>query len=188
MNGHKNWQRNLLKSAVAASLLCGASLAGAATQGTVGATSTGSVDLEILVPGLILVNQLNDLTLTYTPGSDAAAIEGFCVWSTPGLVYDIAFAGDNPNAGTTFSAVSGGDSVEYSVEFDDQVGGAGWQAVVDGVTLNNGGAGFVPGTGATPGCTTENARIQVTALELANLDTAPAGVYQDTITLVVSPF
>lgn len=164
-------------------------MAGAATQGTVGTTSTGSVDLDILVPGLVLVNNLNDLTLTYTPGSDATDIEAFCVWSTPGLKYDITFVGANPNAGTTFTALSGADAVVYSVEFDDQVGGInGWLPVSDNVTLINGGNAFVSATGATPGCTTDNARIQITAAETGNLANAPAGVYEDTLTLVVSPY
>ncbi len=188
MNATKNWQRNLLNSAIAASMLVGASMAGAATQGTVGTTSTGSVDLDILVPGLVLVNNLDDLTLTYAPGTDASDIEAFCVWSTPGLVYDITFVGANPNAGTTFTASSGSDDVEYSVEFDDQVGGInGWLPVSDNVTLINGGNGFVSATGATPGCSTDNARIQITALETGNLDVVAAGVYEDTLTLLVSP-
>lgn len=189
MKGNKTWQRNLLNAAVATSMMVGASLAGAATQGTVGATSTGSVDLNILVPGLVLVNNLDDMFLTYTPGGgDVQATETFCVWSTPGLTYDITFDASNPAVGTDFTAVSGStDSVVYGVEFDDWTVGTSWVPVTDNVTLDNGTLGYFAANNTTPGCTTDNAALRVTAEELGNLDAAPAGVYTDTITLIVAP-
>lgn len=187
MKGNKTWQRNLLNAAVATSMMVGASMAGAATQGTIGATSTGSVDLNILVPGLVLVNNLDDMFLTYAPGSDAVATEQFCVWSTPGLTYDITIDASNPSVGTEFTAVSGTDSVVYGIEFDDWTVGTGWVPVTDGLPLDNGGSGYFAANSATPGCTTDNAAIRVTAEELGNLDNAIEGLYTDTITLIVEP-
>ena len=68
MNGCITWKQKLAAGALAASVLAGAPLAGAATlDGTVGATSSGTVDVQILVPNLVLVENLDDITLNYVP-------------------------------------------------------------------------------------------------------------------------
>jgi hypothetical protein len=189
MKGPKTWQRNLLSSAVAASLLVGASLAGAATtQGTVGSTSTGTVDLHILVPDLVLVNNLDDIVLNYNRGAgDVSVVETFCVWGSPGLEYDITFDSSNPAGSAVFTAVSGTDTVEYTLDFDDWSVGTAFAAVDNGVTMNNGGVGYTAANAAVPGCTSDNAALRVNATEAGNLINAPAGDYTDTLTVTVAP-
>jgi len=56
MNGCTNLKRGLAIGALAASALTGSGLVNAATQGTVGNSSTGTLDVSILVPNLVLVN------------------------------------------------------------------------------------------------------------------------------------
>jgi hypothetical protein len=188
MKGNRNWQRNLLSSAVAAGLLFGASMAGAATQGSVGATSTGSVDLSILVPDLVLVNDLDDIVINYARGAgDVTAVEPFCVWGSPGMLYNITFDSLNPAATTVFTAVSGTDTVEYTVDFDDWTVGTSFSPVSQGVTLDNAGDGYIAANNEVPGCTTDNAALRINAVETGNLIDAPAGAYTDTLTVVVAP-
>ena len=188
MNGNKTWQRNLLTSAVTAAMLFGGAFANATpVQGEIGATSEGSLDVTILVPDLVLVNSLDDVTLTYDPGAgDVVATEDFCIWSTPGITYDITFT--SANGGGDFLALGGGGSdVEYLVAFASDSGSSSFEAVTEGTALDNGGAGYSANTAATPGCTNPNVSLQITAPETGNLDAAGADSYVDTLTLLVQP-
>jgi hypothetical protein len=187
MNGNKSWQRNLLNSAVAASMLFGATLAGAATNGAIGPTSTGSVDLTILVPDLVLVTNLDDISFTHDRVDGAAATETFCVWSTPGVGYNLTVSSLSPTGSDEFVASSGTEFMPYSVAFAANSTGLDSVVVTEGATFDDGGAGFASNTGAEPGCGgTDNAWLQISTPD--SLGLAPsAGIYEDTLTLVVSP-
>lgn len=188
MKGCTHWKRGLAIGVVAASAVTGSAVVNAATQGTVGTSSTGTLDVSILVPDLVLVNNLDDVALTYAPaGGDVVASESFCIWATPGTFYTLSISSVTPTGTPTFEAQGAGSSVQYTVDFDDQVAGATWEAVTEGATLDNGAAGYTGANGATPGCVTDNARLRITAAEAGNLDAADAGVYLDTLTLLVQP-
>ncbi len=189
MNGFINWKQGLAAGAIAASILAAAPMAGAATQdGSVGASSTGTVDVQILVPNLVLVENLNDITLNYVPGGGNVSVpEPFCVWATPGTLYDITVSSLTNTGSQNFVATGASSNVNYSVEFDDNVAGTSWEAVTEGTTLDNGGSGYTPANNATPGCAADNSALRVTAVEAGNLDAAAADVYGDTLTLLVTP-
>ena len=88
----------------------------AATQGNRGATSTGTVDLTVVVGELALINGLNDLDLGSWPGSgDLSDNDDFCVAVTGALfnqpkTYMLRASGDgdtvNPSAFTLSNGVS----------------------------------------------------------------------------------
>lgn len=189
MKGCIHWKRGLAVGALSASALVGSALVNAATQGTVGVSSTGTVDVSILVPNLVLVNNLDDVTLNYVPGGgDVVQSEAFCVWATPGTLYTLSIGSVTPSGSSTFEAVGGGGTrVDYTVDFDDSIVGAAWESVVEGAVLDNAGTGYSAASGATPGCLTDNARLRITAAEAGNLDAADADVYADTLTLLVQP-
>jgi hypothetical protein len=189
MNGCINWKQGLTAGALAASILAGAPMAGAATQdGTVGPTSTGTVDVQILVPNLVLVENLDSITLNYAPGGgDVSVAEPFCVWATPGTLYDITISSLTNTGTVDFVATGAASNVNYNVEFDDNVAGISWEDVTENATLNNGGSFYTPANNASPGCSTDNSALRVTAVESGNLDAAADGVYGDTLTLLVSP-
>lgn len=189
MNGCITWKQKLAAGALAASVLAGAPLAGAATlDGTVGATSSGTVDVQILVPNLVLVENLDDITLNYVPaGGDVSVSEPFCVWATPGTLYDITISSLTNTGATNFVATGTASNVNYSVDFDDNAAGVSWEGVTEGVTLDNGGTGYTPANNAAPGCSADNSALRVTAAESGNLDAAAADVYGDTLTLLVTP-
>jgi hypothetical protein len=190
MNGCTNLKRGLAIGALAASAWTGSGLVNAATQGAVGNSSTGTVDVSILVPNLVLVNNLDDVSLTYAPGGgDVVTSESFCIWATPGTLYTLSVSSASPTGTATFEALGGGgSSVNYTVDFDDQIAGATWESVVEGALLDNAGAGYAGANGATPGCVSDNARLRISAAESGNLDSADADVYVDTLTLLVEPF
>jgi hypothetical protein len=188
MKGCTHWKRGLAIGALAVSALTGSVAVNAATQGSVGTSSTGTLDVSILVPDLVLVNGLDDVSLTYAPGGGAVvASEPFCIWATPGTLYTLSISSVTPTSSTTFEAQGAAASVAYTVDFDDEIAGAAWESVTEGVTLDNGAAGYAAASGATPGCVTDNARLRITAAEAGNLDSADAGVYLDTLTLLVQP-
>ena len=189
MNGCRNWKRRLAGSAVAASMLIGGPAALAVTQdGTVGPDSTGTVDVRIFVPDLVLIENLDDILLNYIPGGgDVVVTEPFCIWATAGTLYDITISSDTPTSTSTFVANGTSGSVQYTVDFDDAAAGGGWESVVEGALLNNAGAGYVGAAGVPPGCPSDNARLRVSAAEASNLDSAVADTYGDTLTLLVTP-
>ena len=73
----------LRKSALlAACALAIPSTALAATQGTLGTTSTGSVSIGATVPGRVQISGLTDVAFgTVDPTVPASSAENVCVWS-----------------------------------------------------------------------------------------------------------
>lgn len=190
------YQSKLIKTgmagaAIAASMLLWAPIAGAATvDGTVGPTSTGTVDVSIYVGDLVQVSNLDPIQLNYVPSAgDVTVTEPFCVWATAGTEYGITISSANPvSTGTAFVAVGATDTVGYSVDFAANTAGTDWLAVSSGVTLDNGLVGFVADGGVPTNCSGgDNAALRVTAVEVGNLNLAPADTYSDELTLLVEP-
>jgi len=188
MKGNMTWQRSLLNSAVAASLLFGATVAGAQTSnGSVGPTSTGSVDLTILVPDLLLVSNLNDIIFQHDRVNGASATESFCVWASPGVTYDLTISSLSPTGTTTFKASSGSAFIDYTVEFADNVTLFEAEEVTEGQPMDGDGSGYTPDTSPLPNCDAgDNAAIRISTVG-GDLENPVAGIYEDTLTLVVEP-
>ena len=67
-------------------LLLGAALCGgaseAATQGTVGATSSGSISISLSVAGRVQISGLSDVAfVAVSPDAAAVSAQSLCVWS-----------------------------------------------------------------------------------------------------------
>ena len=106
-----------LMAGVAASLLL-AGPAAASTQGTFGATSTGSLTINASVPGRVRISGLSDVTFaSVDPSADAIDAQNVCVWSnTSTRGYSITATGSG--AGGAFTLASGAlPEVPYSVEW-----------------------------------------------------------------------
>ncbi|MFU8816371.1 MAG: hypothetical protein ACNA7W_13555 [Pseudomonadales bacterium] len=183
----KHFKLGMAGAAIAASMLLWAPIAGADTaDGTVGATSTGTVDLSILVPNLVMITGLDAIELEYEAGNDVVGVENFCVWATAGTEYTIQIT--SANGSGVFEAIGAAtsSSIDYTVDFDDDTSVEAWQPVTEGVVL--GGSGYTTASnGARPGCVGgDNAAIRITAVEADNLDGAAADDYQDELTLLVT--
>jgi hypothetical protein len=177
--------RNKLPNRLAvACLVGGLSMSGAVVaataDGTVGATSTGTLDVSVAVPEVALIQNLNAISLSYTSGSDAVGSDTFCIWSTTGG-YNVTIT--SLNGAGSFIAANGPDQVGYDVVFDDSTDPATGVAVTEGAIINS---LATTETGFPAGCAGDNAVLEVTFPD-ANLNSAGAGVYTDEVTLIVAP-
>lgn len=168
--------RGVLAAAVAVGL---GATATAATDGTVGFNSTGTVVITLDVNDEVRISNLTDINLGVFAGVDASGSSAACVYRNGTGAYQITATGDG--VAGAFTLTDGTNTVAYSVDFDD---GSGALAMTSGTTL----AGR---TGADPGsatCATTGNNANVTATVLAtDAATLPAGTYAGTLTLVVAP-
>ena len=162
----------------------------AATQGTLGATSTGSVNISVTKPAGADINGLTDLTLSsWTTGMGAQTLsEDVCVYSTRANgKYTIKATGSG--ASSAFTLANGSNLIPYAVSWDDSgvgalassgaalttnvTSGAKTHAARDSATCN----------GASPGAT---ARLFVD-LASSDLEGAVDGTYAGTLTMLITP-
>lgn len=163
----------------------GATTAIAATDGSLGATSQGTVDITASVPSRVRLSKLTDVSLlNQDPGSDAVANQNVCVWSnTATSGYSITATGNG--AGNAFTLASGTNTVPYSVEWAGVSGQNSGSALATGVAS----------TGYTSVATQQlcNAGPSASAslivkITSADLSTMSAGQsYTGTLTLLVAP-
>lgn len=179
-----------LFSAAALSAIVFSGVAVAATQGTLGTTSTGSVNINVTKPARASITNLSDMTVTnwLTGGGDQVLTNDVCVYSTrPSGGYTIRASGSGVGGG--FLLANGALTLPYSVVWNS--GGVGALANT-GTTLtpNITSSGLTKASttsstcnGSTPGPT---ARLVVTLLA-ANLEAAADGTYTGSLTLIVTP-
>src|SRR5687767_10635969 len=106
----------LMAGIVAALSLSGP--AAASTQGSFGATSTGSLTINASVPGRVRISGLSDVTFTNAdPSANATNAQNLCVWSnTNSRGYNITATGSG--AAGAFTLASGAlPVVPYTVEW-----------------------------------------------------------------------
>ncbi len=163
--------------------------AGAVVQGTLGATSTFIINLEVEIFRRVRVFRLTDINLGTFDFSQPAqsAQDLFCVHDSgaaSGYTYNITFNGTNtPGA---FELDSAGNTIAYEVEFDDTNTGSGLVPVMAGVPIS-GNTNPSPNTGnCTPTGAADNAMVRVTVLNSAATG-APAGSYSDILSITVAP-
>ncbi len=156
----------------------------AATQGSIGSTSTGSVSISATVPGRVQISKLTDINFNVVdPTTAASAQEDVCVWSnTSGKGYQITASGDG--ASNAFTLTNGTDTLAYDVQWADTAGQSSGTALVTGSAL-----GTQVSSATNPSCSagppaTASLVVNMTA---ANLQAAVAGAYTGTLTLVVAP-
>ena len=179
--------KKLLAMAVAAGIgMTG--VASAATDGLVGATSEGSVDVLLVIPSLIQVVVEGNVDLgTFDPAAaaDETGAIGACVRTNGATTYDITATSANASAGVFRMADAGGTGtnfIEYTFNWDGVT-------LTSGTLNDNGGTGFARdnvGPGFSTCTATGNNKIDVVVPE-ANMLGAEAGSYQDTVTLLVAP-
>ena len=159
-------------------------------DGVLGATSTGTVDIDVTVNWLVRISGLVPMTgNVYTPGSAVTDSTPACIYRNGAVDYEITATSSN-GAGTDFFLSDGTNTVVYDVTFDDGV-------VALPVDLNNaatnstftGANTTVDDCSAGPGGA---ATIAVTIPELGagplnGLAEVPAGTYADELQIVVAP-
>lgn len=159
--------------------------AAAATQGSLGATSTGSITIGASVPNRVEISGLTDVSFAnQDPAIAAANAQNVCVWSNTGTKgYSITATGSG--TASAFTLANGALSVPYSVEWAGSSGQASGTALTSGTAL----AGLTS-TAANPTCSSgpSSTASLIVKISTANLQTMQAATnYTGTLTLVVAP-
>jgi hypothetical protein len=167
--------------AIAAVATLAAGNAFPASQGTLGATSQGTLDITLTIDPLVQISALDDIPLgTYAGAGDMTGADDLCVYSNNGG-YDITATGNGTGQAFTLTGTSSA-TVPYTVEWATSAGAGSGTGLTTGVPL----AGQ-SGTFSTPDCGgIENAQVIVTVAD-ADLAAAPSDSYTGVLTLLVAP-
>lgn len=159
--------------------------ASAATDGTLGATSTGSVAITASVPSRARISGLADVDFTnQDPAIPATDAQDVCVWSNTATgAYTITATGSG--ASSAFTLSDGTTTVPYSVEWAASAGATSGTALTAGAA-----SGTLTSTAANHGCTsgpsaTASLVIGVTSADLSSMSAGAS--YTGTLTLLVTP-
>ncbi len=152
----------------------------AATDGSLGLTSTGTTDISIIKGDTAQITGLQDIVMVpWTTGDPApAGTSPACVYTSTGN-YQMTATSAN-GIGGTFRLTDGLNFINYVVSWNDGVGGL--TGVTNGTPLAGltGDAVSTNCGGATP------ATVQVN-ISVAQMTGAPTGNYGDTLTVLIAP-
>jgi hypothetical protein len=157
----------------------------ASTQGSLGATSTGTVTITASVANRAQITGLTDVAFTNVdPASAATLSQSNCVWSnTANKGYSITATGSGTSG--AFTLANGGLTVPYSVQWNASGGQTSGTALSAGTAL----AGMIS-TAANPTCstgaaTTSSLIVSIAASNLQGMTSATS--YTGSLTLLVTP-
>jgi hypothetical protein len=158
--------------------------ADAATQGSLGATSTGTVGVTATVPARVQISGLSDFAFgTLDPSTAASSAENVCVWSnTATKGYNLTATGDG--ASNAFTLTNGTTTLAYAVEW----AGTSGQTTGSALTTNNPKTGLTS-TATAPNCLSSTTASLVVKFSTAQMQAAVGGAtaYSGTLTLLVAP-
>ena len=161
---------------LASALVASGSLMAAPTQGTLGATSSGTSDVTIIKENAVQITGVADLDLgTHaTLAADVSVNDDVCVFNST-ATYSITVSSANGG----FNLSDGTNNIPYSVDWSS--GGAA-VALTDGALL-----GSLTGDRTSLNCGgSTNANFSAT-VAAADFNAAGPGTYTDTLTLLVKP-
>lgn len=176
-----------LLSQTAVALLLAASFTssvGAATQGTLGSTSQGSITISASVPNRIEISGLSDVSfLNQDPSSNASNNQDVCVWSnTASGGYNITASGSG--ASSAFTLANGALTVPYSVEWATSTGQTSGTALTAATNVTG-----LTSSATSPDCSTGSKSasliVNMAATDLQSM--AGGATYTGTLTLLVAP-
>ncbi len=159
-------------SVLASSVLLIAGSAIAATDGSLGVTSTGTSVVTIIKDNAVQITNVDDIDLgTHaTLGANAVASDDVCVFSSTSA-YNLTVT----SANGIFELQNGGDAIPYALTWD--AAAVTESGVMSGLTGDNTSLNCSGGTNAT---------FEVT-VDSADFNAANPGTYTDTLTLLVQP-
>jgi hypothetical protein len=175
----------LSQLALAAALLMTAAQTSAATQGSLGSTSTGTVSISASVPNRVQLTGLTDVAFTnQDPAVAAANAQSVCVWSnTSTKGYNVTATGSGTSS--AFTLANGSLTVPYSVEWAGSSSASSGTALASGTALTG-----LASTATNPTCSTgaSSTASLIVRISSANLQSMQAATsYTGTLTLVVAP-
>lgn len=160
------------------SALLSTSMAFAATDGTVGATSTGTSVISVTIPKLIRARSFSDFTTaSYSGTGDINQNDDLNISKNYTGTYKVKATA----TGGAFALDSGSQTIAYVPYFNDATGVTGRVALTYNTDLTG-----QTGSATTLGAATLNANLSIEVLE-ANLQAVDAGTYTNTISLLFTP-
>ncbi len=170
----------------ASSALAAAAPAMAASQGSLGATSTGSVTITASVPNRARLTALNDISFSNVdPSADATNSQNVCAWSnTATKGYSITATGSG--SGGAFTLASGAlTPVPYTVQWNQTSGQSSGTSLTASTAL-----GGLVSTATKPTCNsgpsaTASLIVAIGASDLQ--DMVAATTYTGNLTLLLTP-
>jgi hypothetical protein len=172
--------------ALLGTIALGATPALAASNGLLGATSTGSVQISVTVPSRVQITGLTDISFANAePNAQALNAQNNCVWSnTATKGYTITATGSG--AGGAFTLASGAlTPVPYAVLWNQSSG----QTSGTALTASTASGTFVS-TATVPTCATTASSTSslIVTIAQAQLQAMPSlTTYTGTLTLLVNP-
>jgi hypothetical protein len=158
----------------------------AATQGTLGATSSASSVVSLAIDNLFRISDTIDMDLgTYSGAGNMTADHDICVYTNGSGSYSLTITSDATMPGGEFAVedVTQTHQLPMEVRWNSGTGIAGNTAVSYGTPLSGTGANTTSSDCSVAG---KSANLQVNFLE-AYLQTASATGYSSTLTLMVEP-
>ena len=144
----------------------------AATQGELGASSQGSINISLTVKPMVRVSKLQDIVLSTVQGNVAAGSSPLCVFTNGAAEYGVQAIGSGP--AEAFLLTSDAGQVSYQVELIENA---------QRTRLHANTASDSHRAGLDPSCSGNNAQIAIT---ISDTEVAPA-TYTGTLTLLVTP-
>ena len=157
----------------------------AASDGTLGPTSTGSVNISITVPEQIKISKLADANLTdWTGSGNKSKNEKVCVYTNkPSGTYQVTLTGDGPGGSFVLTSPEP-QELPYTVEWNDEpANNANAVLASPGVTIT-GQTGADTTSNTCSGGNTSNARVRIVSSEFNKVH---AGTYTGNLSILVEP-
>lgn len=187
MTGNKNMTKRLGGAAVLALMLLTGQGAVAATQGTLGTTSTGTVGVSLTINPVYQVTSLTDFVLgTYGGTGAMTGNQDVCVYTNDATrSYGVRVTDSSTMSATGFSVQNAGATAQipYTLRWNDATGIAGNTALAYNTRLASIDANITSATCATGG---DSANLQISLLA-TDLQAAPAGSYTTTVSVLIEP-
>jgi hypothetical protein len=179
----RKWLRQLTLACMATTL--GDASAFAATQGSLGSTSTGTVSIGASVPNRVQISGLTDVSFAnQDPSTAAASAQNVCVWSnTSTKGYNVTATGSG--AASAFTLANGALTVPYSVEWAGTSGQSSGTALGVGSALTGLTSTATNATCSSGAASSASLIVKITAPSLQSMQAATN--YTGVLTLVVAP-
>ena len=165
--------------------LAAGSAANAATQGSLGTTSTGTVGVSVSVPNRVQISGLTDVAfINQDPSVAASNAQNVCVWSnTSTRGYNVTASGSG-TAGA-FTLANASLTVPYSVEWAGSSGASSGTALASGTALTGLTSTATNATCSAGAASTASLIVKIASSNLQSMQASTS--YTGTLTLVVAP-
>ena len=171
--------------AASVALASAAGVTSAAVDGTNGATSTGTTQVQLVKGDSVRVSDLNDFNFGSGTTVPPKQTDDICIYSTTGSYTITASSNGNVNGGTQFHMLSATstETVRYLVEFRDDT----FSQNGDNLLHNTASSTYSNADTVSDNCSGGvNSRI-IIEIQAASFNAATPDTYTDTLTLLVQP-